>query len=77
MVKGNGGEKVRVGEVKRVFTMNGRLVEEDRIRRGLFGQWTRDAEEMSYEEFTRLFTANGKTTIVCYPRTQVLRSSIK
>ena len=53
-------EKVTSLEVKRFFTMNGRVMECERIERSLFRiaahKGSEGEKEMDYEGFARLFT---------------------
>jgi len=55
-------------DVKRFFTLNGRVMEIERIERSLFriaAQKGSDGEkQLSFEGFTRLFTQRGKSLVV-------------
>ena len=61
-------EKMTSHEVKRFFTMNGRVMEVERIERSLFRiaaqKGSEGEKEISYEGFSRLFTQRGKSLIV-------------
>ena len=65
-------EKMTSHEVKRFFTMNGRVMETERIERSLFRIAAQNGaegeKEMSYEGFMRLFTQRGKSLVVQYPQ---------
>ncbi len=55
-------------EVKRFFTLNGRVMEIERIERSLFRiaaqKGSQGEKELSFEGFTRLFTQRGKSLVV-------------
>lgn len=70
-------ERVTSLDVKRFFTLNGRIMECMRIERSLFrvaSQRGREGEkEMSYEGFARLFTNRGRSLVLQYPKTAIER----
>jgi hypothetical protein len=61
-------EKMTAHEVKRFFTMNGRVMEVERIERSLFRiaaqKGSEGEKDISFEGFTKLFTQRGKSLIV-------------
>ncbi len=55
-------------DVKRFFTLNGRVMEIERIERSLFRiaaqKGSQGEKELSFEGFTRLFIQRGKSLVV-------------